>query len=179
MPTVKGQAETKRFMTRLPEELVKVLRGAGRAGANVIADEIKGNTPSEAVRDGLRIRSRVKDGRILVKVDIKPGWGRSVGIWLEWGTDPHFISVDDSQRNGMSVGRINRLAKEPDAGHSLVIGDKFVGKTVFHPGARPHPTFRPALDTKEAEAIAAAQGYIRARITRAGIVGGGVEGDDE
>lgn len=169
MPTVRGKSEVKAFIDAIPGKMASVLRGAARAGAGVVADEIKQRTPSDDVRDNLRVRTKAGDGQIRVTIDVKPGWGRSVGLWLEYGTSPHFISVDASQRAGRSVGRINQQAKSEDAGHSLVIGGNFVGATVFHPGARPQPTFRPALDTKEAEAIATAQAYISARVSRAGI----------
>lgn len=174
MPTTRGKAEVKAFIAETPKRLENVLRGAARAGAAVITDEIKIRTPSEDVREGLRTRTSAADGQIRVRIDVKPGWARSVGVWMEYGTAPHFISVDDSQREGKSVGRINALEK----GGSLVIGGNFVGKTVHHPGATPHPAFRPALDTKEGEAVEAAQGYINARVTRAGIVGG-PEGETE
>lgn len=170
MPTVKGKAEVREYIAEAPAKLRNVLRGAARAGAKVVSDEIKVRTPSEEVRDNLRTRTKQGDGRIVVTIDVKPGWPRSLGTWLEYGTSPHFISVDDSVRQGMSAARINRLAKEPDHSHSLIIGGKFVGATVFHPGARPEPVFRPALDTKQAEAIAAAQGYINSHVSRSGIV---------
>lgn len=166
MASLRGRAEVSAFLASAPAKLTNVLRGAARAGATVIADEIKTTTPSDAVREAVRIRTKKGDGRIVVTIDVKPGWGRAVGTWLEYGTAPHFISVDDSQRNGMSVGRVNKS----HAAGSIVIGGQFVGATVFHPGARPHPTFRPALDLKEVEAIAAAQGYINSRVSRAGIM---------
>jgi hypothetical protein len=166
MATVRGREEVSAYFAAAPAKLINVLRGAGRAGAAVISDEIKANTPSDAVRDGVRIRTKTSDGRVVVTIDVKPGWARAVGTWLEYGTAPHFISVDDSQRNGMSVGRVNKSHK---AG-SIVIGGQFVGATVFHPGARAHPTFRPALDLRESDAVAAAQGYINSRISRAGIM---------
>jgi hypothetical protein len=40
---------------------------------------------------------------------------------------------------------------------------------VRHPGARPNPFLRPALDMKEGEAVAAAQDYITSRIGASGI----------
>lgn len=181
MPTVRGSGDVNRFIERIAAELEKkVLRGAARAGAKVIADEIKARTPSGDVRDGVRIQTEVGPGRAVGKVDVKPGWARSVGTWLEYGTDPHFITIDDSQREGMTAGRINKLGKKG----TLVIGGKPVGKTVHHPGARPHPAFRPALDAKEGEAVAAAQAYINSRVGRAGIGGNGGNGgplleDDE
>jgi hypothetical protein len=168
MVTVTGKAEVKAYIGGIPAKLQRVLQGAAKAGAAVISDEIKARTPSDDVRAGLRTTSKTEDGQIKVRIDLKPGWGRSVGIWLEYGTSPHFISVDDSQRRGLGIGRVNKSVKENEGNGSLVIGGNFVGQTVFHPGARPFPTFRPALDTKEEEAIAAAQNYVNARIARPG-----------
>lgn len=171
MPTSRGRDQVNTFIESIPAQMQKPLRGAGRAGGTVIADEIKDTTPSEEVRDNVRIRTRAESDRIVVKIDVKDRWANSVGIWLEYGTEGHFISVDESQRRGFSVGRINTLAREG----SLVIGGNFVGSTVWHPGARAHPTFRPALDRKEGEAIAAAQAYINAHVTPTGIIGGDTE----
>lgn len=168
MPTVTGRDAVQRYFANSRTALERsILPGAARAAAKIIADEIKAETPAEEVRDNLRTRMRREDGRVVVTIDIPPGWARSVGIWLEWGTAPHLISVDPSQSGGRSAGRINRLAKEKGVPHqSLVIGGKFVGSTVWHPGARPHPAFRPAMDKREAEAIAAAQAYINTRVAR-------------
>lgn len=171
MPTVRGKAEVRAFIGRLPVELPKVLRGAARVAATIVADEAKARTQSHEVRGAIKVSSRKGEGgQIIAKVQVK-GPGAYLAPWEEYGTSPHLISVDESQRGGMSIGRINKLAKAEGGNHSLVIGGKFVGTTVLHPGARPHPFLRPALDTKGAEAIAAAQNYISARVTKAGIVG--------
>lgn len=177
MVTVRGKAEVQAYMASIPAKMEKVLRGAARAAAKVVSDEIKERTPSDDVREGLRTRTSTDGDKIKVRIDVKPGWGRSVGIWLEWGTVGHFISVDDSQRKGRSVRTINRRVEKEDGKASLVIGGKFVGATVWHPGTDPHPVFRPALDTKEAEAIATAQHYINTHVSRRGIVS--AEGGDE
>lgn len=180
MVTVKGKSEVKRFIADLPAKLEPVLRGAARAGGKIIADEIKDKTQSSEVRENVRLRVQASNGQIRARIDIKPGWARSLGIWSEYGTDPHFISVADGQRTGRGISRINQQVREHgDA--SLVINGKFVGQTVFHPGARQQPTFRPAMDMKEGEARAAAQNYINARVKRTGIVGGddGDDGGDE
>lgn len=179
MPTMTGRSAVKSYLGRIPEQMKGVLRGAARKGGEVFADEVKANTTSDDVRDAVRIRTKVDDSHVTVAVDLKPGWGRVVGNWLEYGTSPHFISVDDSQRGGRSVARINQLVGEEGGNRSLVIGGNFVGRTILHPGARPYPTFRPARDTKEAEAIAAAQAYIDSRVSRAGIKGSNSGGGDE
>ncbi|WP_242183228.1 HK97 gp10 family phage protein [Sphingomonas sp. CARO-RG-8B-R24-01] len=169
MATVRGSGDVRRFLAQIPVDLEsKVLRGAARAAANVIADEARDRSLSHVVTDSIVTKVRATPGQIKSTVSVKSGWARSLAIWQEYGTDPHFISVDDSQREGRSTRRINDLNKE---GASLVIGGQFVGTTVHHPGAKAHPFMRPALDLREAEAIAAAQSYINARVSRAGITG--------
>lgn len=167
MPTVKGKSEVQRFIAQLPGEIErKLLRGAGRTGANVIAQEARERCISSEVRDGIKVRVRSSETQVIAKVQVR-GKGSYIAPWLEYGTAPHFISVDDSQRGGRSVKRINTETK---AG-SLVIGGQYVGSTVFHPGARPHPFLRPALDTQASAAIKAAQGYINSRVGKTGITG--------
>lgn len=163
MVTVKGLGTTRAKIAGFPAKLERIALGAARAAGQVYADEVGALTPSDAVKENLRVQVRSENGHVTVRVDVAPGWARSLGTWLEWGTSPHFISVDDSQRAGKTVQRINRLAKAEGANHSLVIGGQFVGQTVFHPGSRPHPTFRTVRDTKADHAIAAAQAFIDRR----------------
>ena len=173
MAYVRGQSATKAFIAQLPEKLRdRVLRGAARAAAKIVAAEAQERSISREVAAAVKVKTERDGDRIIAKVQVK-GPGAFIAPWLEYGTDPHFISIDDSQRGGRSVRKVNELAR---AG-SLVIGGQFVGQTVLHPGARPHPFLRPALDTKEAEAVAAAQGYINARVGPSGISGSD-EGDE-
>lgn len=179
MPTVKGKAEVQRFIGQLPGEIErKLLRGAGRAAANVIAEEAKERSISSEVRDAIKTRVSASDGRVVAKVQVR-GPGAYIAPWLEYGTSEHFISVDPSQSGGRTVSRINQLAKEEGTSHSLVIGGEFVGTTVLHPGARPHPFLRPALDIKANAAIAAAQAYINSHVTPSGITGSAEPEGDE
>lgn len=165
----RGRAEVDAFFDRTPKQLMGILRGAGRAGGDVIATEAKVQSVSDEVDEAIIVKSRVRDGIISVLVTIEEQWPKSLATWLEYGTSPHFISVDTSQARGRSVRRVNEQAREPGSSPSLVIGGKFVGKTVFHPGARAHPLFRPALDLKGRDAIAAAQAYINARVSPRGL----------
>ncbi|HEY9581115.1 MAG TPA: HK97 gp10 family phage protein [Rhizorhapis sp.] len=178
MASVKGRSEVKSFIAGLPEALVnRVLRGAGRAAADVVAGEAKARSISDEVSGAIKVATKREDGRIIAKVQVK-GPGSYIAPWLEYGTDPHFISVDDSQRDGMSVRKVNQKVTAAGGDGSLVINGHFVGTTVFHPGARPHPFLRPALDIKEGAAIQAAQNYITARVSKVGIRGGS-DGDAE
>lgn len=178
MATRRGGSRAAQAVRQMPETFLrKVLPGAGRAGGEVIADEARtrlgarradiAGGGSVLIADSVKVKVRRRDNIIRVRITLD-GPGGYVGRWLEYGTDPHLISVDDSVRDGRSVARINTLAREG----SLKIGDKFVGAAVFHPGAKAHPFLRPALDTREGDAIAAMQGYVTARASRAGIAGG-------
>ena len=167
MATSRGGSDVKRFIAQLPSQIEgKLLSGAARAAANVVADEARSRSISPEVTAAIKVATSRGDGHVTAKVQAK-GEGAYIAPWLEYGTDPHFISVDESQRGGRSIGRVNREVKTG----SLVIGGTFVGATVHHPGARPHPFLRVSLDIKEAEAIAAAQGYINARVKPSGIIG--------
>lgn len=175
MPKVTGKAAVKRYFDAVPTALIeKILPGAARAGGKVIADEAKVRCESDLVSNAIVTRVKRDGTLIIVKVGVKGRWPNAVGNWLEYGTDGHFISVDESQRQGMSVSRINKLQKSG----SLVIAGQFVGDTVWHPGARPYPFLRPALDLRQDEAIAAAQGYITSRVAQLTLGGSGEPGGE-
>lgn len=201
MATRRGVPEMKRHLELLAEHLrSRVIPAAARAGAKVIAQEardILGDRRAETaggakvlIADAVKVRMRRREGGVVARVTLD-GPGAYVGNWLEYGTAPHFISVDASQSSGMTAARINkaeaggrrivggaRRVRKDGEKRSLVIGGKFVGSTVHHPGARPHPFMRPALDRKHDEAVVAAQAYIDRRLTRAGRRAPVAEGDE-
>ncbi|MCZ4341518.1 HK97 gp10 family phage protein [Sphingomonadaceae bacterium G21617-S1] len=137
----------------------KVARGALKDGANVIAEGARDECKSSEVRASIKTSSKVEPGIVSAKVETK-GKGAYLAPWLEYGTEEHFISVDETQSGGRTARRVNRLVKEG----SLVINGKFVGKTVHHRGADPFPFMRPAADTREQAAIEAIGRGIRKRL---------------
>lgn len=168
MPTTRGKAETKAYLRQLPGKIEeRLLRGAARAGIDVIEKEAADRVISDEVRENLQTRVRKREDAIVATLSVKPGWARSVANWLEYGTVGHYISVDPTATGGRSARRVNTLAKQG----VLVINGTPVGATVWHPGARPHPFMRVALDVKAGDAIAAAQGYIDAKAPRLGLAG--------
>jgi hypothetical protein len=184
MATRRGGSAAAAKIRELPQAfLERVLPGAGRAGGKVIAEDARqtlgGRRADTAgggkvlIADSVKVKVRRKGTTIRVRITLD-GPGAYVGRWLEYGTAPHLISVTDEAREGRSVSRINKLAVEG----SLVIGDKFVGQSVSHPGAKPHPFLRPALDQCQGDAIAAMQTYVTSRATRAGIAGTEPGGDE-
>lgn len=176
MATMKGREDVSRFIASIPPALqTKILRGGARAAARVVADEAKVRSISSEVSAAVKVSTRQEsDTRVISKVKLR-GPGAYIARWLEYGTDPHFISVDPKQSGGRTAARVNKLAK---AG-TLVINGNPVGSTVFHPGAKPHPFLRPSLDIKQDEAIAAAQAYVTTRIAREGLGGAEVAETEE
>jgi len=182
MPILKGREAEQRRRAEVPDKLRKILRGAARAGASVIAEDAKQRVSSDAVRQGVVLgRSKEQDDRITVKITVKEGWPRALGTWLEYGTSAHFISVDPNFAEGRTAARINKLDKDAakegrsGPGATLVINGKPVGATVFHPGTSAEPWLRTARDVKAREAVSAAQDFINTRVRRSGLVSDGNE----
>jgi HK97 gp10 family phage protein len=177
---VKGLADLNKFLQQLPAKMEQnVLRGALRAGANVIKDEAKRLVPVSApnsrnkkrygfragtLRDSIRVSARVKNGRVTASVyaggQTKSGAEVYYASWVEFGTAAHAIVA--KRADGKNIARrINRMTKRSG---SLQIGGRFVGVSVMHPGSRPRPYLRPALDGKAQAAVLAAAEYIKKRL---------------
>lgn len=170
---VTGLAELNKFLQELPIKVEKnILRGALRAGANVIRDKARSNLAANGsvktgeLQRGLKVSTRSKRGIVIAKVQAS-STADNRALWLEYGTREHFISVQESEkpintRRGIHKGKavsmttINR--------NVLQIGANFVGPTVHHPGARAMPYLRPALDGGAQDAILAAGNYIKDRL---------------
>lgn len=185
MPTIKGRDSIRKYLDRMMIEIEEqVLPGAARAAAKVIANRAKENLGSKSARvkgggkmpiaDAVKVKVRRTKTGHLATVYLK-GPSAYPAKWLEYGTSPHFISVDPNYRQGMTARRINTLDRKAEKegrtgpGHSLFIGGKAVGTTVHHDGADPYPFLRPAMDHSKGDAIAAAQAYIHKRLTKHGI----------
>lgn len=177
---ITGLADLNKFLQQLPAKMEQnVLRGALRAGANVIKDEAKRLVPVSApnsrnkkrygfragtLRDSIRVSARVKNGRVTASVyaggQTKSGAEVYYASWVEFGTAAHAIMA--KQANGKNAARrLNRQAKRSG---SLQIGGRFVGSVVMHPGSRPRPFMRPALDGRAQAAVLAAAEYIKKRL---------------
>ena len=63
MATSRGGTEVRRFMVQVPAQIeTKLLRGAARAAANVVADEAKERSISAEVSDAIRSPTRAEPG---------------------------------------------------------------------------------------------------------------------
>ena len=141
---VRGLLDLQKFLDTLPAKLeANVMRGALRAGANVIRTQAKANVPvkSGLLRAGLKITTRSRRG--VVTASVKAGGKHGfIAPWIEFGTAAHKIA---SKKGWLSFGGI-------------------FAKSVDHPGAKPHPFMRPALDSEANRAIVAAAEYMKKRL---------------
>lgn len=151
---VKGLSELQKALDTLPTKIQNnIMRGALRAGSKLIKDEAAGRVPVESglLASSLRISTRNRNGQVQASVSVGGATKRGSIVarhahLVEFGTKPHVI--------------------EAKAGKTLAIGVKRVN----HPGAKPQPFMRPALDLTQGQAIAAVGEYIRTRLaTKHGI----------
>lgn len=153
---VTGLAELQKFLDQMPAKMeANVLRGALRQGAKVQLERARELVPVEtggkhpgALRDSLRISTRMRRG--VVKSIVRAGNKRAFyANWVEYGTAAHEI--------------------KPKTRKSLFFAGLF-GEIVEHPGAKPRPFLRPALDATQNAVIAAVGAYIRRRLDKAGLL---------
>ena len=178
----KGMAELQKMLDTLPAKIERnILRGAMKAAAKPVLAAAKQGAAvvSGELRDSLRPTDGVKKNnkaQVYAAVKTDAFYAR----FVEFGTDSHLIKVSDSDkptrmtRRGMkqySMKTINKMVKNG----SLLIGGNLVGPIVSHPGAKPHPFMRPALDAQANAAVRAAGEYIKKRLTKKGLDTSGVD----
>lgn len=158
------------------------MRGAMRAGMNEVLPTARQNVHSVSgeLARGLKISTRIERRKKQVVAKIKAtGQHAHIARFVEFGTKPHFISVQENEKainrktgNRVSMTTVNR--------NVLKIGANFVGPTIHHPGARKKAFLRPALDSKATAAVVAAGEHIKKRLTKEGINAAHitVEGDE-
>lgn len=159
---LKGGKELSDFLGAFPTRLQK---GAVRAGltaaARPIRDQARANAPRESGKLARAIRTgspKVQpDGTVTIKVRMK-GAHAYIGLFMEYGVAPHFITAGDSQLSARKL--TNKLKAQENHGLSsdgqvMKIGGGFVSGAVLHPGFAAKPFLRPALDAKADEAIKA------------------------
>ena len=153
-------AALKQFTAKIEGNIV---RGGVRAGTAEFrkraASYIKDDTG--ALRRSLRIRTKLKRGKVsatLLAGDKDAFYAHMV----EFGTAPHLIQATAPGGTKNIAARINRQTKKAGA---LAFGG-VLAEQVNHPGSKPKPFMRPALDGGQAEAVQKMAEYIKKRITK-------------
>jgi HK97 gp10 family phage protein len=133
---VSGLKELNVFLDTLPDKLQKnVMRAALRAGAKVIADQARENVPvaSGKLKKDITIGTRSRGGVVTasVKAGAKSAW---YAKFVEFGTAAHEINAKPG---------------------SVMMFNGQIAIRVNHPGAKPQPFMRPALDARGQAAVQA------------------------
>lgn len=147
---VKGLDQLQKLLDALPAKMeANIMRGGLRAGAMVMREEVRITAPRRTgtLAAGVKVSTRSRQGTVsaVVKTTGKHAY---LAPWLEYGTAAHKIT--------------------PKRAKSLFLGGMFVSG-VDHPGSRPKPFMRPALDTKATAALVAVGEYVKKRLTKAGM----------
>lgn len=166
---IKGGADLDRLLQTLPVKLERnIMRAALAAGARVIRDEAKRLAPvgrpsntnikdyggyPGALRDSVRVSTGVtKAGEVFA--------GVKAGGRTKKGADVFYAHiVEFGARRHIIRPRVKKME----------INGKFVAGQVDHPGVRPQPFLRPAMDAKLPEALDRVTTYIRKRLAKEGI----------
>lgn len=152
---IKGGKELQQFLDQLPAKIERnILRSALRQGANEIKEEAKrqlasnGSIKTGVLADGLKVSTNAKNGKIKASLKAR-GKHAYIANWLEFtGAAPHIIT--------------------PKKKKALKI-DQLEVRSAEHPGFRPKPFMRPALEGKSAAAIQAVGEAVKKRLTKQGI----------
>lgn len=146
--SIKGLAELQLALNELPAKIeANIMRAALRAGANVLRDEAQSTAAfmdrSGRLRKSIRVGTKLRGGVAQASVTVGPKKGDKrpfYGPFLEFGTKAHTIKATK--------------------GKALAVGVS----SVHHPGVRPRPFMRPAIDAKTTAAVEAVREYIRQRL---------------
>jgi HK97 gp10 family phage protein len=141
-----------------PKFQKNVLRGALRAGMKPVRTQARANVTKQsgALARGLKVSTNSRGTMVYSKLKTS-GKHDYVARFIEFGTARHWISS--------KKGKMLRIAGVNGDGNSFVV----FKDRVDHPGARPLPFMRPALDAQAEAAVVATGEYIRGRLTEQGI----------
>lgn len=170
---INGLADLQKILSQIPVELeTKIMRGALRAGCNVIKDAAVALAPDGppsatnvqryggymgALKDSIRVTTRKeKFGRIMATVRAGGRTKRGADVfyahWVEYGTEAHQIPKRADIRQ---VGGVRRKL--------LSFAGIFRHK-VWHPGTKGKKFMRPAMDNNTQKAVIAVGAYIKKRL---------------
>lgn len=157
---IKGGPELQKALNALPVRLEKnFLRAGLRAGATIVRDAARENINDDtgALSKSVRISTRSKAGQ--VSASVRAGSKEAYyAHMVEYGTSPHILNKGASRRSKV-----------------LSIAGNLVSGKVEHPGAKPAPFLRPAIDQNQAAVIEAVGSRIRDRLKKEGLAGPSVE----
>lgn len=164
--TVTGLRELDLMMKQLPAKIEKnIMRGALRAGQNIFAKAAKSNLRQNGSVDtgelekSIRVRFKRQSERFgFIRSYVMAGNAKAYyAHWVEYGTATYYTG------SGRTVGGAYEIT--PKVAGSLFLGG-LLRDSVMHPGIRPKPFMRPAVDENFDAAINQVAEYLRKRIPK-------------
>jgi HK97 gp10 family phage protein len=159
---VVGLSELKKQMQALPAKVEgNIMRSALTAALKVIQKEALANVPqkSGALRNSIKIKfDRKSAKRGFVQVDLTAGDSKAYyAHMVEYGTASFYTG------KGSSVGKAYTIA--PKSKNFLSFFGQPI-KEVIHPGSKPKPFMRPAVDSSTGQALKVMSEYIAKRLPK-------------
>lgn len=151
---LKGGPELQKLLDTLPVRLERnILRAGLRAGATIVRDAARNNINNDtgALAKSVRVSTRAKGGVVSATVKAGNAAAPYAGM-VEFGTSPHLLNKGANQKSKV-----------------LNIAGKLISGKIEHPGAKPAPFLRPAIDQNQAEVIQAVGNRIRDRLKKEGL----------
>jgi HK97 gp10 family phage protein len=169
--TVHGMADLHKLLQRLPVKVeTNVLRGAVRAGQNVIKKAAQSAAPADTgeLRKSIRVTSsRRALKRGFVRADVVAG---NATAWyahiIEFGSGQFYEGTGRSVRKPYVIRAKVADGKEASTGQkrrALRVGSALVAQ-VTHPGVKPRRFMRTAAQQLEGPALDAFVAYVRKRL---------------
>lgn len=153
---IKGLSDLQRFLDQVAPNIERnYMRGALRAGMNVVKPAAEANihSVSHLLAANLKLGTSAKGGVVTAYLKAT-GPHAPIASLVEFGTHAHNIAA----KTGW-----------------LYFGGTFA-RQVIHPGAKPHPFMRPALDSQATSAVVAAGEYLKEKLsTKQGFDTSGVQ----
>lgn len=156
---ISGLKELQKALQELPARIERnVMAGAVAAGTRVVLAETKAKAPDQKIKT--RLTSKQKKGRpgeIIREIYIKEKepFDTFYAKFFEFGTASYYTG------KGRTVGGPYQIPKK--RGYFVVNG-KIIKGAIQHPGVKPQPFLRPALDLKAEEAVRTMAAYIKLRL---------------
>lgn len=154
---VKGLSELQRFLDQLPAKMEStVVRTGLRAGGKVFQQGAQALVPTlhGGLRKGIRVKLRRVGGKVIAQV-ISTG-PANLPLWIEVGVQAH--EIEPRKLKAVSLGGAE--------GGFTADGGELVFAHVHHPGVKPHPYMRPAMDANTERAVLAFANQIKRALAR-------------
>jgi hypothetical protein len=90
--------------------------------------------------------------------------GSSIAHLIEFGVGGHWITPRSDAQKRRNALRVARATGDAEKAAALLIGGKFVGRKVWHPGFAAIPFLRPAFEQNAERVISVVAARIKAQL---------------